>query len=177
MSKKLIGFIASIAMVLSLVVAGATTIKAFTASDIAVLKAIFGSSLTAAQNAALDALASPAVSTVSSGYTFTRNLTLSATGADVKALQQFLNANGYVVSTTGAGSVGNESTYFGKATQAALSKFQAAKGISPAVGYFGAITRARVNGSVTTTTTTTTTTTGTTSGVDLTVTLSPTSPM
>ncbi|MFA5651801.1 MAG: peptidoglycan-binding domain-containing protein [Candidatus Paceibacterota bacterium] len=143
MRKQLIGVFAVIALTLSLVGASAS---AFTASDIAVLKAIFGSSLTAAQNAALDALASPVASTVSSsGYTFTRNLTLGSTGADVKALQQFLNANGAVVSTSGAGSIGSESTYFGTKTKVALAKYQAANGIAPAVGYFGSITRARIS--------------------------------
>lgn len=79
------------------------------------------------------------------GYQFTKNLTLGSTGADVKALQQFLNANGFQVSASGAGSPGNESMYFGPATRAALAKFQAANGISPAVGYFGPLTRAKVN--------------------------------
>ena len=80
-----------------------------------------------------------------SGYQFTRNLTLGSTGADVKELQKFLNAKGFVVSASGAGSVGLESTYFGGLTKAALAKFQAANAISPAVGYFGPITRAKVN--------------------------------
>jgi len=71
----------------------------------------------------------------------TRDLTLGATGADVKQLQQFLNAQGYTVASSGAGSVGNETEYFGSLTQTALGKFQAAKGISPAAGYFGPITR------------------------------------
>ncbi|MEX2033213.1 MAG: peptidoglycan-binding domain-containing protein, partial [Candidatus Colwellbacteria bacterium] len=75
-------------------------------------------------------------------YSFTRSLTVGSTGADVKALQQWLNANGYSVATTGAGSVGSETTYFGSLTKAAVAKYQAAKGISPAVGYFGPITRA-----------------------------------
>ncbi len=84
-------------------------------------------------------------STVSASYTFTRNLTVGSTGDDVKALQQFLNAKGYQIASTGAGSLGNESTYFGGLTKAALAKFQAANGISPAVGYFGPITIAKVN--------------------------------
>lgn len=80
--------------------------------------------------------------TSASTYSYTRSLTVGSTGADVKALQQWLNANGYPVAATGAGSVGNESTYFGAKTKAALAKYQAAKGISPAVGYFGPVTRA-----------------------------------
>jgi glycosyltransferase involved in cell wall biosynthesis len=43
------------------------------------------------------------------------------------------------------GSQGNETTKFGPATKAALIKYQKAKGISPAAGYFGPKTRASVN--------------------------------
>ncbi|TSC87083.1 MAG: DNA topoisomerase IV subunit A [Parcubacteria group bacterium Gr01-1014_8] len=76
------------------------------------------------------------------GATFTRDLKLGSTGADVKALQVWLNANGYMVSASGPGSVGNETMMFGSATRAALIKFQKAKGITPAAGYFGPKTRA-----------------------------------
>jgi len=62
----------------------------------------------------------------------------------VKALQEFLNAKGYTVSKSGAGSLGNETTRFGAATKAALIKYQKAKGITPAVGYFGPKTRTAV---------------------------------
>ena len=75
---------------------------------------------------------------------FTRDLTVGSTGADVKCLQQWLNAMGYQVSASGAGSPGNETMTFGPATRAALAKYQAAKGISPAAGYFGPKTRAMV---------------------------------
>ena len=75
---------------------------------------------------------------------FVRNLELGMTGADVKALQQWLNANGYRVAESGYGSPGNETTKFGGATKAALIKFQKANGITPAVGYFGPKTRAAV---------------------------------
>lgn len=79
-------------------------------------------------------------------HVFKDNLTTGSTlGSEVKALQQFLNAHGYTVSTTGAGSAGNETTKFGAATKAALIKYQKAKGITPASGYFGPKTRASVN--------------------------------
>lgn len=77
--------------------------------------------------------------------TFSRDLTVGSTGADVKALQQYLNRKGYEVAASGAGSAGEETTRFGPATKAALAKFQAAVKLSPASGYFGAKTRAYVN--------------------------------
>src|SRR3989338_4283207 len=75
---------------------------------------------------------------------FARNLELGMSGAYVKALQQWLNANGYRVAESGYGSPGNETTRFGGATKAALIKFQKTNGITPAVGYFGPKTRAAV---------------------------------
>ncbi|MEI7777278.1 MAG: peptidoglycan-binding domain-containing protein [bacterium] len=80
-------------------------------------------------------------------YTFTAApLTVGSRGADVQALQVLLNQNAATqVAATGAGSPGNESTYFGAKTAAALAKYQKANGIKPASGYFGKITQAFVN--------------------------------
>jgi sortase A len=75
-------------------------------------------------------------------YVFTRDLFAGSRGADVQILQQFLNAHGAQVSGIGPGSPGNETTYFGQATRAALARWQAANGIAPAVGYFGPKSRA-----------------------------------
>jgi lysophospholipase L1-like esterase len=77
-------------------------------------------------------------------YTFTRDLELHDSGADVEALQSFLNAHGSPIAPTGPGSAGQETDYFGSATYAALARFQAAHGITPASGYFGPLTRAAV---------------------------------
>lgn len=74
-------------------------------------------------------------------YTFTRDLTIGSTGADVTALQTWLLARGYSIP---AGATG----YFGTQTRAAVSAYQAANGIYPTAGYFGPITRAHVNQSV-----------------------------
>jgi photosystem II stability/assembly factor-like uncharacterized protein len=76
---------------------------------------------------------------------FTRNLTIGSTGPDVKALQIYLNTHGFILAITGPGSPGNETNLFGALTRDALAKFQAAKGISPAAGFFGPLTRAYVN--------------------------------
>lgn len=75
----------------------------------------------------------------------TKNLSVGATGEDVKALQVFLNTHGFMVSSSGPGSSGNETTTFGSRTRAALAAFQKSKGITPAVGFFGPKTQAAVN--------------------------------
>jgi len=75
----------------------------------------------------------------------TSNLTLGSTGAGVQCLQKLLNFLGFTVATTGAGSPGNESTYFGTRTRAAVSSAQAAWGVSPTAGYYGPLTRAALN--------------------------------
>ena len=80
-----------------------------------------------------------ALTAVSANAAFMRDLTLGSTGADVTELQNILISNGYSIP---AGATG----YFGAQTQAALAKWQAAVGISPAAGYFGPITRAKLAG-------------------------------
>ncbi len=73
---------------------------------------------------------------------FTRNLYQGLVGEDVRSLQKLLNANGFIVAVSGAGSPGSETAYFGPATLAAVIRFQVAKGITPVAGYVGPITRA-----------------------------------
>ncbi len=72
--------------------------------------------------------------TPTSAYAFTHNLTLGSRDPDVKRLQLFLTAQGFLNKKYDTG-------YFGVLTRSALSKFQAKYGISPSVGYFGAVTR------------------------------------
>lgn len=88
----------------------------------------------------------PATPNPATAYFFTRSLRKGMTGGDVKELQKYLNSQGFTVSLTGPGSVGNETTIFGNATHAAVIKFQKAKNITPPVGFFGPITRVVVNG-------------------------------
>lgn len=90
-------------------------------------------------NALLAQIAALQGGSSSASTTFTMDLTVGSTGAEVTALQNFLISNGYAIP---AGATG----YFGAQTQAALAAFQAANGISPAAGYFGPSTRAKVNG-------------------------------
>ncbi len=82
-------------------------------------------------------------------YIFKRSFGIKQNSVDVRELQKFLNHKGFVISPSGAGSPGNETTYFGIATKKALMKFQEKYlqeiGISNATGYFGASTRWFVN--------------------------------
>jgi len=88
----------------------------------------------------------PTIPTNSDTTSFTRDLRLGSTGSDVLTLQKFLNASGFQVASSGNGSPGSESDYFGPATVRALASYQRSKGIVPAVGFFGRLTRASVEG-------------------------------
>ncbi|MFZ2167623.1 MAG: peptidoglycan-binding domain-containing protein [Minisyncoccia bacterium] len=106
-------------------------------------------------------------STPAASCSFTRDLTVGSTGADVTALQNALKTSGYMSA--------NATGYFGALTQAGVVAWQKATGVTPAAGYFGPKSRAAFCGS--TTTPTTPTTPGTTvTGNGLKVMLSPTSP-
>ena len=85
--------------------------------------------------------------------TFTRNLGLYSIGNDVKLLQVYLNNHGFIISQTGAGSKGNETTTYGQKTVQAVKKFQEAHAselltpynLTQGTGYFGTATRKWVN--------------------------------
>ena len=72
----------------------------------------------------LNYLINSAVALETSPSVFTRNLQLGMVGEDVKELQKYLNNYGFLVSEIGAGSRGNETTFFGVRTKQALIKFQ-----------------------------------------------------
>ena len=76
-------------------------------------------------------------------YSWTRTLKQGSRGADVANLQRFLNVctNTQVASAGRVGSAGRETTYFGPSTRAAVIAFQATRGITPASGVFGPISR------------------------------------
>jgi peptidoglycan hydrolase-like protein with peptidoglycan-binding domain len=76
-----------------------------------------------------------------SDFVFTKDLKLGMTHAEVKLLQEYLNSHGYIVAKSGPGSKGKETTKFGGATKSALIRFQKANKITPAVGYFGPVSR------------------------------------
>ena len=58
--------------------------------------------------------------------TFDRDLQMGIVGEDVRCLQKYLNANGFVITTTGGGAPGKETTEFKTLTEAALVKWQQA---------------------------------------------------
>jgi peptidoglycan hydrolase-like protein with peptidoglycan-binding domain len=77
-------------------------------------------------------------------FVFMRDLELGMKGEDVRALQKYLNAHGFIITQNGDGSPGYETTYFGALTRSALIRYQSQKGIAPAAGYFGPKTRASI---------------------------------
>ncbi|MCF7843984.1 hypothetical protein K9M47_03760, partial [Candidatus Gracilibacteria bacterium] len=83
----------------------------------------------------------------SCSYSFSTNMKLGSSGTDVMNLQKVLNMYPQtMVGSTGAGSPGMETTYFGPATRAAVNKFHALHlvelGISAPTGNVFAGTRA-----------------------------------
>lgn len=106
--------------------------------------------------------------TTSGSCSITMDLHNGSSGAQVTCLQQWLIASGYSIP---AGATG----YFGAQTQAAVIAWQKASGITPAAGYYGAISRAHWSGG-SGSSSTTTTTTGAGTGTGLKVMLSATSP-
>jgi len=83
-----------------------------------------------------------AFASVAAAATFTANLTVGSTGADVVALQNALIAGGFHIPAieSGAASTG----YFGTQTQSAVKLYQTAHSI-PSTGFVGPLTRAALN--------------------------------
>ncbi len=87
-------------------------------------------------------------------YIFLRNLQQGSSGVDVMELQKALNSNSNTrVSLSGAGSPGQETTYFGSATKRAVILFQelyrneilVPAGLAQGNGFVGALTRQKLN--------------------------------
>src|ERR1035437_8741468 len=98
------------------------------------------------------------------GFTFTKNLSYGMTDPDVMRLQQMLNTNTATqVAASGAGSPGNETSYFGSLTEAAVVKFQqlyygqilTPVGLTSGTGYVGTMTITMLNSIISSNTTAT----------------------
>lgn len=76
--------------------------------------------------------------------TITADLRKGSREMEVTVLQQFLISQNTGPAAQALANVG-ATTYFGALTRAALAEFQASVGISPALGNFGAITRAYIS--------------------------------
>ncbi len=83
----------------------------------------------------------------------TKNLKIGDDNAEVKLLQEFLNSRGFLVAESGPGSIGQETTRFGRGTQEALIKFQEFNselilkpfGLTQGTGVVGEMTRKLIN--------------------------------
>ena len=90
----------------------------------------------------------PSAPAVSGG--FTSALSVGSRNESVKVLQQVLNSDPDTsIASSGVGSTGRETIYFGPATQAAVQKFQVKYGLAgpgdPGYGFVGPATRAKLN--------------------------------
>lgn len=81
---------------------------------------------------------------ISSAFRFTQNAGLRKVSEEVFNLQKMLNLLGFVVSSSGVGSTGKETSYFGPKTKLALIRFQRAFEV-PTTGFFGPRSRAIMN--------------------------------
>lgn len=91
---------------------------------------------------------------VRAGFQFNQNLTVGSTGQDVMNLQIALNTfNNVPIASSGPGSPGNETSYFGPITRGGVTAFQnkfasevlAPVGLTSGTGFFGPSTRAKIN--------------------------------
>ena len=174
-TKNVAAVLLAVAMVFGFAFAFATPAKADATSDLqAQVTALL------AQIQALQGTTSSNAACVN--FTFTSNLAKGKTSAEVMQIQKFLNQwADTTVSTSGAGSKGNETSYFGAATKSAVIKFQnkyaadilTPNGLSAGNGNWYASTRAKANAIAATCvpgSTTGGTTGGTTTGGNLVVT-------
>lgn len=152
---KVVGFLAALALVMSLAF-GATFVPAQAQSDDDLQEQINDLLALIAQLQAQ--LAGTSTDSGDFSYVFTRDLTNGSTGEDVMKLQQYLNRNAatQVAAVGVAGGPGSETSYYGPATAAAVSKYQVANaasiltplGLTSGTGYFGASTRAHMNAAI-----------------------------
>lgn len=133
--------------------AQAQTVEALTAQIASLLATIQG------LQAQLAGLTGGTTTGGSCTTTFTANHSMGDTGGQVMDIQKFMNASGFTVSATGAGSPGQESSYFGAKTKAAVVAWQNANaasvlapvGLTSGTGFWGSSSRAHANANCTST--------------------------
>jgi len=130
--KRLIAGFFAVAMVLTLVGSVSAPANAQTMTSAEIMAAI------ANLQAQLSSMTGGTVTGAQAQAMFNTDLTMGSKNSDVSSLQAVLISNGYSIP---AGATG----YFGAQTRSALAAWQSATGISPAVGYFGPISRAALN--------------------------------
>src|SRR3990167_8435310 len=145
-TKNVAAVLVGLGLVLAMTFAFATPVKAQTLAD---LQAQINALL-----AQISALQGGTQTTSGACITFTRNHSMGNTGGEVMDIQKFLNSSSdTMIATTGAGSPGNETSYFGGLTKAAVVKFQnkyassilTPVGLSAGTGYWGPSSRAKAN--------------------------------
>lgn len=155
-----------VAMILSLTFVFAAPANALTEDQITSILGLlssFGADQSTIDNvnASLRGQASPGTGTPSTPssssvcpYTWTTSRTTGDSGDDVMKLQKFLNSDSAtMIASSGVGSAGSETNYFGALTASAVAKFQnkyasqvlTPVGLTSGTGYFGASTRAHMN--------------------------------
>ncbi len=146
-TKNVAAVLLAVALVFGFAFSFAAPVKAQSISDLqAQIQALL------AQIQALQGGSSSGGACVS--FTFTTNFRQGQSGAEVMQIQKFLNTMADTrVAATGAGSPGNETSFFGPATAAAVRKFQekyaadilTPVGLTAGNGYWGPSTRAKAN--------------------------------
>lgn len=169
MKKKIILCITGLAIVAMIAPSSA---QAVTAAELQVQINALMATLADLQSQLADLTGEPTGGTIA-GCTitsFTRSLSVGTSGDDVKCLQVVLNSASDTQLSAGVGSPGQETSYFGPKTKAAVIKFQekyaadvlATYGLTSGTGFVGTTTKAKLNtllaaGEVPTTPTTPTT--------------------
>jgi hypothetical protein len=152
MSTKKFGIVAGIALALSVVISpafAACSLQDLGSCDNNGLMALIAQMLSGSTTTTTTTTTTGTISGIPAGFQFTTNLANGSTGEDVKYLQILLNSD----ATTAVGNAGNETSYFGSMTKAAVIKFQnkyasetlAPYGLTAGTGFFGSTSRAKAN--------------------------------
>src|SRR5689334_11883655 len=89
----------------------------------------------------ISAIINPSIVNAEDKCSFGDTLELGSIGEEVRCLQKYLNATGFTVSSSGGGSIGQETDTFRDKTKEAVKKWQIANGIYPATGNFGPLSK------------------------------------